>query len=118
MSSEMEPLSIEARLIADLGVQVARLTHQVAYRDMIIEELKHEVKTERPAVVAWLREVAPSAPTRRGADELAWCADIIERGEHRRKDSDGIDFLRANGVEVTYTSGPTDPRLPVPKEDK
>ena len=25
--------------------------------------------------------------------------------------SDGIDFLRANGVEVTYTSGPTDPRL-------
>lgn len=29
--------------------------------------------------------------------------------------SDGIDFLRANGVEVTYTSGPTDPRLPVLK---
>ena len=25
--------------------------------------------------------------------------------------SDGIEFLRANGVEVTYTSGPTDPRL-------
>jgi hypothetical protein len=35
------------------------------------------------AVVAWLREVAPNAPTRRGADELAWCADHIERGEHR-----------------------------------
>jgi len=32
--------------------------------------------------------------------------------------SDGIDFLRANGVEVTYTSGPTDPRLPVPKEEE
>ena len=31
--------------------------------------------------------------------------------------SDGIDFLRANGVEITYTSGPTDPRLPVPKEE-
>ena len=30
--------------------------------------------------------------------------------------SDGIEFLRINGVEVTYTSGPTDPRLPVPKE--
>ena len=25
--------------------------------------------------------------------------------------SDGIEFLRINGVEVTYTSGPTDPRL-------
>lgn len=31
--------------------------------------------------------------------------------------SDGIEFLRINGVEVTYTSGPTDPRLPVPKEE-
>ena len=41
---------------------------------------------ERAAVVAWLREVAPSAPTRRGADELAWCSDAIERGEHRREE--------------------------------
>jgi hypothetical protein len=37
------------------------------------------------AVVAWLRERA----ARRGftvncPDELAWCADTIERGEHRR----------------------------------
>ena len=38
------------------------------------------------AIVAWLREVAPSAPTRRGADELAWCAAAIERGEHRREE--------------------------------
>ena len=32
--------------------------------------------------------------------------------------SDGIEFLRINGVEVTYTTGPTDPRLPVPKEEE
>ena len=38
---------------------------------------------ERAAVAAWLRTVAPNAPTRRGADELAWCADAIERGAHR-----------------------------------
>ena len=38
------------------------------------------------AVVAYLREVAPSAPTRRGADELTWCAERIERGEHRREE--------------------------------
>lgn len=42
---------------------------------------------ERAAVVAWLRERA----ARRGftvncPDELAWCADTIERGEHRRKE--------------------------------
>ena len=73
MSSEMEPLSVEARLIADLGVQVARLTHQVTFRDMIIKELKHEVKTERAAVVAFVRGAR--------LDELA---DAIERGEHRR----------------------------------
>jgi nicotinamide mononucleotide adenylyltransferase len=41
---------------------------------------------ERAAVVAWLRTVAPNAPTRRGADELAWCANAIERGEHRREE--------------------------------
>lgn len=44
-----------------------------------------DVLRERAAVVAWLRTVAPNAPTRRGADELAWCADRIERGEHRRE---------------------------------
>ena len=38
---------------------------------------------ERAAVAAWLRTVAPNAPTRRGADELAWCAEAIERGAHR-----------------------------------
>jgi len=42
---------------------------------------------ERAAVVAWLRERA----ARRGftvncPDELAWCADTIERGEHRREE--------------------------------
>jgi hypothetical protein len=41
--------------------------------------------SERDAIVAWLRTVAPNAPTRRGADELAWCADRIERGEHRKE---------------------------------
>jgi len=75
-----ETLSVEARLIADLGVQVARLTRQVAFRDMIITELKHEVKAERTAVVAWLRRydanVYPS-----------WLpeADAIERGDHRKE---------------------------------
>jgi hypothetical protein len=75
MSNEMEPLSVEARLIADLGVQVARLTHQVAFRDMIIKELKHEIKTERAAVVAFVRGAR--------LDELA---DAIECGEHRREE--------------------------------
>lgn len=52
--------------------------------DETAEIVADAVARERAAVVAWLREVAPSAPTRRGADELTWCADHIERGEHRR----------------------------------
>jgi len=88
MSSEMEPLSVEARLIADLGVQVARLTHQVTFRDMIIKELKHEVKTERAAVVAWLREVSERrfARNEREAGIVFRLAHEIERGEHRREE--------------------------------
>ena len=74
-----ETLSVEARLIADLGAQVARLTQQVTFRDMIITELKHEVKTERAAVVAYLRAPGTSCDT-----EVL--ADCIERGEHRREE--------------------------------
>lgn len=53
--------------------------------DALLEEVEY-LRGERAAVVAWLREVAPNAPTRRGADELAWCAERIERGEHRREE--------------------------------
>ena len=87
-----ETLSVEARLIADLGAQVARLTQQVTFRDMIITELKHEVKTERAAVVAWLREEAEPSPqsfTVRGkewAKRIDDVADAIERGDHRREE--------------------------------
>jgi hypothetical protein len=83
-----ETLSVEARLIADLGVQVARLTQQVAFRDMIITELKHEVKTERTAVVALLRESQRMYQMHRspGAESLVRnLADIIERGDHRKE---------------------------------
>jgi hypothetical protein len=65
----------------ELGVETmrTRMNNAYAQRNRIQNE-------ERAAVVAWLRTVAPNAPTRRGADELAWCADRIERGEHRRKE--------------------------------
>jgi hypothetical protein len=88
MTDEMEPLSVEARLIADLGVQVARLTHQVAFRDMIIKELKHEIKTERAAVVAWLREVSERRFPRDEREQgiVFRLAHEIERGEHRREE--------------------------------
>ena len=69
-----ETLSVEARLIADLGVQVARLTQQVVFRDMIIKELKHEVEAERADAAAFVRGAR--------LDELA---DAIERGEHRKE---------------------------------
>lgn len=58
-----------------------------AYRQRTYEQGVEEGKRRATAaVVAWLREVSPNAPTRRGADELAWCADRIERGLHRTED--------------------------------
>jgi hypothetical protein len=74
-----ETLSVEARLIADLGAQMARLTQQVTFRDMIITELKHEVKTERAAVVAYLRAPGTSCDTEVLAGD-------IERGDHREEE--------------------------------
>ena len=88
MSDEMEPLSVEARLIADLGVQVNLLTRQVMFRDMIIKELKHEVKTERADVVAWLREVSEHRFPRNEREQgiVFRLSHEIERGEHRREE--------------------------------
>jgi hypothetical protein len=51
-----------ARIIEELADEVKRLTDAVA--------------EERAAIVAWLRR----------SDELEWCADTIERGEHRREE--------------------------------
>ncbi len=81
------------RLVADQGAQIARLTQNASVHKLILEQVKHDLKQERAAVeravaeeraavVAWLRTVAPNAPTRRGADELEWCANAIERGEY------------------------------------
>jgi len=63
----------------EAGLYARRMEQAQRSRDEATRE-------ERAAVVAYLREVAPSAPTRRGADELAWCATDIERGEHRREE--------------------------------
>jgi type IV secretory pathway TrbF-like protein len=80
------------QLRARLRVVVAEVERMRAERHMDNADLAQAYdfardkgeSLERQAVVAWLRTVAPNAPTRRGADELAWCANAIERGEHRR----------------------------------
>lgn len=60
------------------------------HRELCTENLLKGYETgkteERERVVAYLRDVSPNAPTRRGADELTWCANRIERGDHRRKE--------------------------------
>ena len=53
----------------------------------ISETLEQSAEKERAAIVAFLRRAAPNAPTRRGADELAWCADAVERGDHWKEES-------------------------------
>jgi hypothetical protein len=76
---DLEALDWQITEKADKGIHVAPIVRE------LFAELK-EARKERAAVVAWLRTVAPNAPTRRGADELAWCANAIERGEHRREE--------------------------------
>lgn len=63
------------RLVADQGAQIARLTNNERVHKLVLEQIKHDLKQERAAVVAFLRGAR--------LDELA--ADI-ERGVHREPD--------------------------------
>lgn len=47
-----------------------------------VERLRAEVELERAAVVAWLRLAAEEG----GDPWMAYCADRIESGEHRREE--------------------------------
>ena len=88
--ADFNALVAEVHLRAAIAALQASVppTHPSDYGHEVWAAARHEaVAEERAAVVAWLRERA----ARRGftfncPDELAWCADTIERGEHRREE--------------------------------
>ena len=79
------------RLVADQGSQIALLTQNARVHKLVLEQIKYDLKQEREAVVAWLRERAARCREWDGR-ELAvsatyrLAAAAIERGEHRRKE--------------------------------
>ena len=92
----------EARLDAllDAEREIAALRREVSYlracvpptrptdygHEVWTETVRAEVKTERAAVVAWLR----GFDTESASSDIRWCirglANCIERGEHRREE--------------------------------
>jgi len=75
---------LQANSDAEDGISMGRAVELI--REIGLRAVDKAVAGERAAVVAWLRERA----ARRGftvicPDELAWCADTIERGEHREE---------------------------------
>ena len=67
----------DERLLADLATKVRKLTDQVAFRDMLVTQIKDDLKQERAATVAYLRSRGGIA---------ADLADDVDRGVHRTED--------------------------------
>jgi hypothetical protein len=76
---------LQANSDSEDGISVGRAIELI--REIGLRAADKAVAEDRAAVVAWLRERA----ARRGftvncPDELAWCADTIERGELRKEE--------------------------------
>lgn len=79
------------RLVADQGAQIYRLTNNERVHKLVLEQIKHDLKQERAAVVAWLRaQVSQTA----GDDDYAYeqAANAIERGVHRESEEYAIGY--------------------------
>lgn len=75
----------DERLLADLATKVRKLTDQVAFRDMLLTQIKYDFKQERAAVVAYLRAPGTSC-------DMGVLADAINRGEHRTSEEYALGF--------------------------
>jgi hypothetical protein len=71
------------RLVADQGAQIARLTNNERVHKLVLEQIKHDLKQERAAVVAYLRACD---------GESYDFADDIERGVHREPEEYAIGY--------------------------
>jgi hypothetical protein len=71
------------RLVAEQGMQIARLTNNERVHKLILEQIKYDLKQERAAVVAYLRA---------GDGESYDFADDIESGVHREPEEYAIGY--------------------------
>jgi hypothetical protein len=71
------------RLVAEQGMQIARLTQNASVHKLILEQIKYDLKQERAAVVAYLRACD---------GESYDFADDIERGVHREPEEYAIGY--------------------------
>ena len=77
----------DERLLADLATKVRKLTDQVAFRDMLLTQIKSDLKEERASIVAFLQ----AQSSQWDKDGAGWSAlnhasAMIERGLHRTED--------------------------------
>jgi len=87
-SDNAHPWTLTPTEAGEVVAEVERLRAFNSDLRLMVDGLETAAHEERAAVVACLRERA----ARRGftvicPDELAWCADTIERGEHRKEET-------------------------------
>jgi hypothetical protein len=77
----------DERLLADLATKVRKLTDQVAFRDMLLTQIKSDLKEERASIVAFLQAQSNQwDKDAAGYAALNHASAMIERGLHRTED--------------------------------
>lgn len=77
----------DERLLADLATKVRKLTDQVAFRDMLLTQIKSDLKQERASIVAFLQAQSNQwDKDAAGYAALNHASAMIERGLHRTED--------------------------------
>ena len=77
----------DERLLADLATKVRKLTDQVAFRDMLLTQIKSDLKEERASIVAFLQAQSNQwDKDAAGYAALNHASAMIERGLHRTDD--------------------------------
>lgn len=77
----------DERLLADLATKVRKLLDQVAFRDMLLTEIKYDLKQERAATMAFLQAQSKQWDEHgAGWAALNHASAMIERGLHRTED--------------------------------
>lgn len=85
------------RLVADQGAQIARLTNNERVHKLVLEQIKHDLKQERAAVVAYLKSLADAASQADAfwqgvASANGYAAQMIELGVHREPEEYAIGY--------------------------